>query len=294
MFRSPCASTQTTPPGPCAAAIPTSEPSAIEWSPPSTSGVSPRSRACSTSFATRSHNARICGRKRARVIVDRERLRNRRLDVAEIVRHDAERLREMLRKLRIANRRRTHVDAAPAGAEIERSADQSHVPLGRLRAHRRKANVPPLVDPPEAAAAPVRVLLADDDGSFLESLRPLIEHQPELTVVGTAENGLDAIELADELDPDAVVIDLHMPLVDGVTAVARLRKDHPSICLIALTGDPDRQLHEAVAEAGADAVLQKADLVDTLVDRLAARRAHRLARLTLRQRRGSSAGRALG
>ena len=40
--------------------------------------------------------------------------------------------------------------------------------------------------------------------------------------------------------PDAVVIDLHMPLVDGVTAVARLRKDHPSLCLIALTGDPDR------------------------------------------------------
>jgi DNA-binding NarL/FixJ family response regulator len=127
-----------------------------------------------------------------------------------------------------------------------------------------------LADQPEAAAAPVRVLLADDDGSFLESLRPLIERQPELTVVGTAANGLDAIELADELSPDAVVIDLHMPLVDGVTAVARLRKDHPSLCLIALTGDSDRLLHEAVTEAGADAVLLKADLVGTLVDRLAA------------------------
>jgi DNA-binding NarL/FixJ family response regulator len=146
------------------------------------------------------------------------------------------------------------------------------MPSGWLRAHGRKANVRALADPPEAAAAPVRVLLADDDGSFLESLRPLIEHQPELTVVGTAANGLDAIELADELDPDAVVIDLHMPLVDGVTAVARLRRDHPNLCLIALTGDPDRQLHQAVAEAGADAVLQKADLVGTLVDRLAALR----------------------
>jgi DNA-binding NarL/FixJ family response regulator len=130
------------------------------------------------------------------------------------------------------------------------------------------------MDQGEAAGASVRVLLADDDASFLESLRPLIEHQPELTVVATAANGLDAIELADELEPDAIVIDLHMPLVDGVTAVARLRKDHPSICLIALTGDPDAKLHEAVAEAGADAVLEKADLVDTLVDRLAAVRAH--------------------
>jgi CheY-like chemotaxis protein len=179
----------------------------------------------------------------------------------------------MLGELGVPNRRRPHVDASPARPKIERRADESNVPLSRLRAHGSKANVPALVDTPEAAAAPVRVLLADDDDSFLESLRPLIEHQPELTVVGTAENGLDAIELADELNPDAVVIDLHMPLVDGVTAVARLRKDHPSICLIALTGDPDRQLHEAVAEAGADAVLQKADLLDTLVDRLAAVRA---------------------
>jgi DNA-binding NarL/FixJ family response regulator len=116
--------------------------------------------------------------------------------------------------------------------------------------------------------------LADDDHQFLASLQPLIEHQPELTVVATAENGLDAIELADELDPDAVVIDLHMPLVDGVTAVARLRKDHPHLCLIALTGDPDQRLHQAAAEAGADAVLEKGELVDTLIERLSAVRAH--------------------
>jgi DNA-binding NarL/FixJ family response regulator len=114
----------------------------------------------------------------------------------------------------------------------------------------------------------LRVLLADDDARFLESLKPLIDSQPELTVVGAAENGLHAIELADELAPDAVVIDLHMPLLDGVSAVARLRRDHPQLCLIALTGDPDTQLHDAVREAGADAVLQKGELVETLFDRL--------------------------
>ena len=112
------------------------------------------------------------------------------------------------------------------------------------------------------------VLLADDDAAYRESLQPLIESQPEQTVVGAAENGLHAIELADELLPDAVVIDLHMPLLDGVTAVARLRKDHPNLCLIALTGDPDTELHDAVREAGADAVLQKGELVDTLFERL--------------------------
>jgi len=112
----------------------------------------------------------------------------------------------------------------------------------------------------------------DDDVGFLDALRPLIEQQPSLTVVGAAHDGLAAIELVDTLGPDAVVIDLHMPLVDGVAAVARLRKDHPRLCLLALTGDPDRQLHKAVTEAGADAVVLKQDLVESLVERIRALR----------------------
>ncbi len=123
---------------------------------------------------------------------------------------------------------------------------------------------------PTGSVAGIRVLLADDDSAFLESLRPLIEQQPELTVVGAAENGLHAIELAESLDPDAVVIDLHMPLLDGVSAVTRLRADHPHLCLIALTGDRSPELHQAVGEAGADAVLLKDELLDNLIDRLAA------------------------
>jgi DNA-binding NarL/FixJ family response regulator len=123
------------------------------------------------------------------------------------------------------------------------------------------------------AAANVRVLLADDDEGFLESLRALIDGQPHLSVAGTAGDGLAAIELADSLDPDAVVIDLHMPLLDGVSAVARLRRDHPNLCLIALTGDDAQRIHEAVREAGADAVLVKEDFVGTLMDRLRAVRA---------------------
>jgi DNA-binding NarL/FixJ family response regulator len=119
----------------------------------------------------------------------------------------------------------------------------------------------------------IRVLLADDDADFVESLRELIDRQPELEVVGAVGNGLEAIERTDELEPDAVVIDLHMPLLDGVTAIARLRNDHPSLCLIALTGDDAPRLHKAVKEAGADGVLLKSELVHGLVDRLAEARA---------------------
>jgi two-component system, chemotaxis family, protein-glutamate methylesterase/glutaminase len=133
-----------------------------------------------------------------------------------------------------------------------------------------KANFQPMRN--SEAASMIRVLLADDDQPFLEALSPLIERQPELAVVGQANDGLAAIELADELSPDAVVIDLHMPRLDGVSAVARLRRDHPSMCVIALTGDEAPALHRAVTEAGADAVLVKDEFVDVLVDRLAAAR----------------------
>jgi DNA-binding NarL/FixJ family response regulator len=122
------------------------------------------------------------------------------------------------------------------------------------------------------AEATIQVLLADDDEVFLESLRTLIDRQQGFEVVGTATDGLGAIELVDELDPDAAVIDLHMPLLDGVSAVARMRRDHPNLCLIALTGDEAPKLHQAVKDSGADEVLLKGELVETLVERLAAGR----------------------
>lgn len=118
----------------------------------------------------------------------------------------------------------------------------------------------------------IRVVLADDDEDFLASMRELIEHQRELSVIATATDGLAAIELVDELAPDAAVLDLHMPLLDGVSAVTRLRRDHPSLCLIVLTGDEAPALHRAAKESGADDVLVKTELVDALVERLRASR----------------------
>jgi DNA-binding NarL/FixJ family response regulator len=115
---------------------------------------------------------------------------------------------------------------------------------------------------------PIKVLVADDDERFIRSLRELIEAQPELTVIAAAGNGFEAIELADRLEPDAVVVDLHMPQLDGVGAVERLRRDHPALCLIVLTGDGDPLMHQAAIDAGADAVLEKRELAQGLLDRL--------------------------
>lgn len=121
---------------------------------------------------------------------------------------------------------------------------------------------------PERAV--IRIVLADDDEGFLASLRELIQEHPSLSVEATATDGVRATELVRELEPDALVIDLHMPRLDGVGAIAQLRKHHPNLCVIALTGDESREIHEAVAEAGGDAVLLKSQMVENLAERLVA------------------------
>ena len=117
-------------------------------------------------------------------------------------------------------------------------------------------------------SATIRVLLADDDADYAASLGRLIDEQPELTVVGVAHDGVEAVRLAEELEPAAVVIDLHMPRLDGVSAIEQLRRSYPHLCVIAVTGDHDERLHEAAASAGADGVLVKGEIIAALVDRL--------------------------
>jgi two-component system response regulator DesR len=121
----------------------------------------------------------------------------------------------------------------------------------------------------------ITVLLADDDEGFLTSLRELVDRQPGLHVVAVARNAIEAIDAARQHRPDAAVIDVHMPLLDGVTAIARLRREHASLSLIAVTGDDDPGLHRAVRQAGADAVLDKGEMVGSLIDRLTKVRAVR-------------------
>jgi DNA-binding NarL/FixJ family response regulator len=116
----------------------------------------------------------------------------------------------------------------------------------------------------------VRVLIADDDVTYRESLRGVIEAQSGLEVVGFAQDGVEAIELTEQLDPDALVIDPHMPRLDGVAAISRLRRDYPSLCLIALTGDPTPTIHQAAVTAGADGVFLKGEFLEKLLARLAA------------------------
>jgi DNA-binding NarL/FixJ family response regulator len=84
-------------------------------------------------------------------------------------------------------------------------------------------------------SSPIRILLVDDQPLFRRAIAALIHEQPEFTVVGEASNGLEAIERAKALAPDLIVMDVEMPVMNGVEAVRILRDQLPSIKIVVLT-----------------------------------------------------------
>ncbi len=103
----------------------------------------------------------------------------------------------------------------------------------------------------------IRVLLADDQALFREGLRTLLSLQPGLEVIGEAANGEEAVRLAEALHPDVVLMDLQMPLLDGVAATRQLRAALPACRVIVLTTfDDDDYVFEGL-RAGAAGYLLK-------------------------------------
>jgi DNA-binding NarL/FixJ family response regulator len=104
---------------------------------------------------------------------------------------------------------------------------------------------------------PIRVLLVDDQELFVEGLRTLLSVQPDFEVVGAAGNGEEALRMALNLRPDVVLMDLRMPVMDGVSATRHLNARLPDTRVIALTTfDEDRDIFEAL-KAGAVGYLLK-------------------------------------
>jgi two-component system NarL family response regulator len=92
-----------------------------------------------------------------------------------------------------------------------------------------------------------------------------LELEPDLTVVGEAADGLEAISLAQELAPDVVVMDVAMPEMDGITATKRLRKLTPSVFVVMLSILGDTATQELAREAGAAAFVEKQASVEDLL-----------------------------
>ena len=116
------------------------------------------------------------------------------------------------------------------------------------------------------SGSPVRVLLVDDQALFREALATLLGARPEVEVVGEAGNGFQALQQSARLRPDVVLMDLHMPVLDGIAATRRLRVEQPGTRVLALTTfDDDEDVFEAL-RAGALGYLLKDVSSDRLVE----------------------------
>jgi DNA-binding NarL/FixJ family response regulator len=115
-----------------------------------------------------------------------------------------------------------------------------------------------------------RILVVDDAPVVCEALRYVIEDTPDLEMVGEAGEGFEAVESAASLDPDVVILDIHLPDVDGY-AVARELKSMPNPPLIVfLTVDGDPETQQRALEAGADAFVAKAQGWEVLLAKIRA------------------------
>jgi DNA-binding NarL/FixJ family response regulator len=106
-------------------------------------------------------------------------------------------------------------------------------------------------------STPIRILIVDDQTLFREGLHTLLSVQTDLQVVGEARHGEEALRLAAVLNPDIILMDLHMPILDGVAATRRLKSTHPAIKVLVLTTfDDDEDVFEGL-RAGAVGYLLK-------------------------------------
>ena len=105
-----------------------------------------------------------------------------------------------------------------------------------------------------AASEPsLRIVIADDQASVREGLVLLLGGLPDIDVVGAAADGLQALELVAEHQPDAILLDLHMPVLDGIAATRRLVAEHPDVAIVVLTTFADDTSVLEALHAGAGA-----------------------------------------
>ena len=99
-----------------------------------------------------------------------------------------------------------------------------------------------------------RVIVADDAAGMRELMNTLLSLEPDFEVVGQASDGVEAVELVTELQPDLVVIDISMPVMDGLEAISRIRQVSPATRVAVLSGEPRTS---RTLPAGADMHIEK-------------------------------------
>jgi two-component system, NarL family, nitrate/nitrite response regulator NarL len=107
---------------------------------------------------------------------------------------------------------------------------------------------------------PIRTLVVDDSTAALHSICGFLKLQPNIDIVGTASDGREGLASARALHPDLVLIDVQMPVMNGIDATAQLRQDLPATRIIMVTVHDTPEVRQACRESGADGFIAKEDL----------------------------------
>lgn len=116
----------------------------------------------------------------------------------------------------------------------------------------------------------INLLLADDHMVIRSGLRMLLEAQEDMTIIGEAENGRQAVEKAQALNPDVILMDIQMPDMNGIEATRRIKEVAPKSAVLALTMYEDDQYFFEMLQAGASGYLPKRAAPDELVSAIRA------------------------
>jgi two-component system, NarL family, nitrate/nitrite response regulator NarL len=121
-----------------------------------------------------------------------------------------------------------------------------------------------------AVSSKIHVLIADDHRLFAETLEALLTTEDRVDVVGWARDGEEAVRLARKLQPDVILMDISMPVMDGFEATRRIRRYQKGACVLMLTGSNSRTDVDLARKAGAAGYVTKdriaAELIDAIVE----------------------------
>jgi len=112
----------------------------------------------------------------------------------------------------------------------------------------------------------VRVLVVEDQSMFADALRHLLERDDRICVVGVAHDGVEALDRVVEDEPDVVLMDVSMPLLDGVETTRRVLTLRSAVRVVVLSGTSDADLEARARDAGAAAFLVKGDLAEEVIE----------------------------
>jgi two-component system, NarL family, response regulator LiaR len=121
-----------------------------------------------------------------------------------------------------------------------------------------------LKDMSMGAQNPRRILIAEDNASVRLALTIFISGNPDMLLVGEAENGTQAVALSLQLEMDIIVLDLNMPELDGIAVIQAIKRVKPAVPILVLTAELDENRRQAALDAGAVSIVSKGTSIEQL------------------------------